>query len=109
MTKIKRLAALLCAPLFFAAASCQYPDAYVFTPREFDRTSPNFRKTPLDLTSITVCARPFHAADERAVSLANEECQRYGKSAAAPQPGFGACPLLLASVLTFKCVAPTPS
>lgn len=106
MTTMRPFARLLWVPVAFAAAACQYPDAYVSTPREFDRSAPGFREVPLDRSSVTVCASPFRADDQGVMALADAECQRYGKTAKDPTVAFGTCPLLLASVVVFRCVPP---
>lgn len=107
MRKKQARAVVLWVPLALAATACQYPYAYVYTPREFDRSAPEFRQIPLDLSAVTVCVRPFRSIDDQIKSLADQECQRFGKSAVDPQSGFGVCPILLASVVVFKCVPPT--
>lgn len=107
MANPKFAAAWICLTIGFAVSACQYPDPYVFTPREFDRSSPNFRKPLSDRTSVTVCAKPFAVADERIASLADRECRKFGKTAQQPDFGFGVCPMLLASAITFRCIAVT--
>ncbi len=105
MTRIKILARCICLSVGLAATGCHYPDAYVFTPREFDRSAPGFRKLPANLSSVTVCAKPFGDIDDRIASLADQECRRFGRIAQKPERGFGVCPMLLASAITFRCAA----
>ena len=106
MIKIKALTGLLWVPVALAAAACQYPDPYVYAPREFDRSAAEFRQIPLDRSSVTICASPFSGVDERITALADQECRRVGKNAQDPLRGFGVCPMLLASVVVFRCVPP---
>lgn len=102
--RMRPLVHLLWIPIVLAVAACQYPDAYIYAPREFDRSAPEFRQVPLERTSVTVCASPFRASNESIATLADNECQQYGKRASEPTVGFGACPMLLASAVVFRCV-----
>lgn len=96
----------LTLPVVLAAAACEYPDAYVYTPREFDRSSPAFRQVLLDRNSVTVCAPPFEPLDGTVTDLADQACRTVGKNARNPQRRFGVCPLLVASAVVYRCVAP---
>lgn len=92
-----------------AAAGCQAPTPYVFAEREFDRSSPDFHKEPLERDSVMICMSPFSDRSAAIAALADEECQKYGKTARFSGRQFGKCPLLVSSAPTYRCIAPTPS
>lgn len=88
---------------------CRSPTPYVFTEREFDRSSPEFNKDPLDRSSVTICMSPFADPSGESAALADQECQKYGKKARFSERRFGACPLLSSSAAVFHCVFAAPS
>jgi hypothetical protein len=90
-----------------AGTACQYPAAYVYKPREFDRSAPGYGRLLLDRDSVTVCTSPFRAADEQVAALAEEACEEAGRSAVDPERRFGVCPMLLASAVVYRCIAPS--
>lgn len=86
---------------------CAYPEPYVHAYREFDRSSPEFRREPPDRAWVTVCARPFRGSDATTATLAEETCQKHGKTAVEAARQFGVCPMLLASAIVYRCTSPT--
>ena len=107
---VKRLRRIAAVALSAAViVGCQYPTPYVFTEREFDRSSADFNKELPNRDSVAICMSPFADPSESVVALAEAECQKYGKSVRFVERRFGKCPLLIASAATFQCVAPAPS
>ena len=88
-------------------AGCGHPEPYVYAYREFDRSSSEFRREPLDRTWVTVCATPFRQPDATVAALAEQTCQKHGKTAVEADRQFGVCPLLLASAIVYRCTSPT--
>lgn len=91
----------------WAGTGCESPEPYVYAYREFDRSSPEFRREPPDRTWVTVCTAPFREPDASVAELAEQSCQKHGKSAVQASRQFGVCPLLLASAVVYRCTSPT--
>ncbi len=107
VNKVGQIAAMsLCLA---TGAGCQYSTPYVFTEREFDRSSADFNKEPVDRSSVMICMSPFADPSEKVLDLADQECQKYGKVARFSERQFGKCPLLISSAAMFRCLAPLPS
>lgn len=90
-----------------AGSACQAPEPYVHAYREFDRSSDDFRREPANRSWVTVCASPFRGADATVAALAEQTCQKHGKTAVEAGRQFGVCPLLLASSVVYRCASPT--
>lgn len=91
-----------------AGAGCQSPEPYVYGYREFDRSAPNFRREPPERSWVTVCAPLFRAPDATIAALAEQTCQKHGKSAVEADRQFGVCPILLPSAIIYRCASPAP-
>lgn len=89
-------------------SGCQPPEPYVHAYREFDRSSEDFRREPSNRAWVTVCAPPFRGPDATVAALAEETCQKHGKTAVEAGRQFGVCPLLLASSVVYRCASQTP-
>jgi hypothetical protein len=90
----------------WAEAGCQYPQPFVYTYREFDRSADTFRREPSGRDWVTVCTRPFAAPDANVSVLAEEQCQKHGKTAVEATRRFGECPLLLSEAVVYRCAGP---
>lgn len=90
-----------------AGSACQAPEPYVHAYREFDRSSDDFRREPANRSWVTVCASPSQVADATVAALAEQTCQKHGKTAVEAGRQFGVCPLLLASSVVYRCASPT--
>ena len=101
-----RLSAAALVAAVLASAGCEYPQPYVHAYKEFDRSSPNFRREPAGRTWVTVCTRPFREPDARVAALADQLCQKHGKTAVEASRRFGECPLLLSKAVVFRCTNP---
>ena len=101
-----RLSAAAIVLAAWASVSCEYPEPYVHAYREFDRSAPDFRREPANRTWVTVCARPLRGADANVAELAEQTCQKHGKSAVEVGRQFGVCPVLLASAVVYRCTSP---
>jgi hypothetical protein len=90
----------------WAGTGCGSPEPYVHAYREFDRSSPEFRWEPPDRTWVTVCAPAFREPDAGVAELAEQTCQKQGKTAVQAGRQFGVCPLLLATAVVYRCTSP---
>jgi putative hemolysin len=90
----------------WTAAGCQYPQPFVYTYREFDRSSDTFRQASTSRDWVTVCTRPFAAPDAGVAALAEQQCQKHGRTAVEATRRFGECPLLLSEAVVYRCAGP---
>jgi hypothetical protein len=95
---------LLLIGVVLVAAACSFPEPYVFRPKEFDRTQPDFGREPSDLTEVVICYNTRSATPEAVRQLAAESCGRYGRTAQFRGHQFLGCPLLTPGAAEFTCV-----
>jgi hypothetical protein len=96
-------AVLVCS---VAAGGCQSPAPFVHAYREFDRSSEDFRREPANRGWVTVCAPTFRKPDAAVAALAEQTCQKHGKTAVEAGRQFGVCPLLAATAVVYRCTSP---
>lgn len=106
-SKVRWGSAALLASCLVAAAGCQSPEPFVHAYREFDRSSDDFRQEPANRSWVTVCAPTFRKPDAGVAALAEQTCQKHGKTAVEAGRQFGVCPLLAATAVVYRCTSPT--
>jgi hypothetical protein len=99
-------AAAILASCLVAVAGCEAPAPYVHAYREFDRSSDDFHREPANRGWVTVCAPTFRKPDAAVAALAEESCQKHGKTAVEAGRQFGVCPLLAATAVVYRCTSP---
>lgn len=102
-----RLSAAVVIVVAWAGSACEYPQPFVHAYREFDRSAPDFRREPPDRTWVTVCTPPLREPDANIAALAEQQCQKHGKTAVEAARRFGECPLLLSQAVIYRCTGPS--
>ena len=90
----------------FLTAGCTMSNPYVYKHNEFDRTSPDFNRTPKDRKSIKICYSKLSTKLSDLQKMAQKECGLYGKIARFQEHDFLHCPLMTPTGATFNCLRP---
>ncbi len=95
---------VLLAALLPAAAGCDWPDPYVLSIDEFNRSSPNFGRQPEDLETVSICYNGQRTTAEEAMDMARAECGKYGKVAQFVDQSLFKCSLLAPTRVNYRCL-----
>jgi hypothetical protein len=83
------------------AGSC---DPYVYNPREFDRTDPNFGHEVVDRSSVQICYSVANTSPQDILALAEAECSKFGKTATYTYTDVLECPVATPNRARFSCL-----
>ena len=83
-------------------AACAQP-AYVHHAGEFNRSAPGFGHDPTDIKSVIVCYSSRGATPAEVLSLARDECGKFGKTALFTKQNYANCPLQTPVSAHFSC------
>ena len=108
MTYTKRCAGsltlLLLLLLLLWLSACGATDPYVYNPGEFNRQSAGFNADPADISEVSICYQPLMTDRESVVTVAEERCREFDRTAEFLSTGHGRCPLATFARARFACV-----
>ncbi len=78
---------------------------YVYDPGEFNRSSPTFKKEPLDRDTVSICYSRRHTDPETLLRMAQAECGKYDKVARYIEGEYLRCPVIIPAIANFACAA----
>lgn len=96
-------ALILVVAMMIGLAGCA-DEPYILKLSEFDRSAPNFRKDPTDLSAVRICYSRGATSPETLQDMAAAECGKVQKVARYHGGRYFDCPLFLPASAEFVCV-----
>jgi len=98
-------AGLLLVLVLTACSGGPEESAYVHRPDEFNRTSPDFKKEPENIDSVTICYNKYGTKPEIVAKMAMDECAKFNKRAEFDRQSLSTCPLFTPVAAVYKCLS----